>query len=137
MATFSSKIAPILYILMIKEHTIHIYDDLKIKRENSQVHSLLKITKLMPGSIDLAIQQILRYFSSDKKEAKNLCLQGVNYNVSCLLLRSYYSHQVLLFSRKSFKTIFNILGRYQSYLQKFYRYNVSESIRWQIFKFIV
>ena len=56
MATFSSKIAPILYILMIKEHTIHIYDDLKIKRENSQVHSLLKITKLMPGSIDLAIQ---------------------------------------------------------------------------------
>ena len=70
MATFSSKIAPILYILVIKEHTRHIYDDLKIKRENSQVHSLLQIKKLMPGSIDLAIQQILRYFSSDKKETK-------------------------------------------------------------------
>ena len=49
MATFSSKIAPNLYILMIKEHSRHIYDDLKIKRENSQVHSLLKITKLVPG----------------------------------------------------------------------------------------
>ena len=61
MATFSSKIAPSLYILIFKEHMRHIYDDLKIKRENSQVHSLLQITKLMPGSFDLAIQQILRY----------------------------------------------------------------------------
>ena len=60
MATFSSKIAPNVYILIFKEHR-HIYNDLKIKRENSQVHSLLQITKLMPGSFDLAIQQILRY----------------------------------------------------------------------------
>ena len=34
---------------MIKEHTRDIYDDLKIKHENSQVHSLLQITKLVPG----------------------------------------------------------------------------------------
>ena len=49
MATFSSKIAPSLYILIFKEHMRHIYNDLKIKRENSQVHSLLQITKLVPG----------------------------------------------------------------------------------------
>ena len=48
MATFSSKIAPNVYILIFKEQR-HIYNDLKIKRENSQVHSLLQITKLVPG----------------------------------------------------------------------------------------
>ena len=61
MATFSSKIAPSLYILIFKEHIRLIYNDLKIKRENSQVHSVLQITKLMPGSFDLTIQQIIRY----------------------------------------------------------------------------
>ena len=44
MATFSSKIAPSLYILIFKEHIRLIYNDLKIKRENSQVHSLLQVT---------------------------------------------------------------------------------------------
>ena len=49
MATFSRKIAPSIYILIFKEHIRLIYNDLKIKRENSQVHSLLQITKLVLG----------------------------------------------------------------------------------------
>ena len=81
--------------------------------------------------------KFLDIVNSDKKEQNNLCLPEVIYNVSCHSLRSLYSQQVLLFSRKSLQTIFNILGRYQSYLQKFDRSNVSESIRRQIFEFIV
>ena len=135
MATFSSKIAPSLYILIFKEHIRLIYNDLKIKRENSQVHSLLQITKLVPGMWQY--NKFLDIVNSDKKETKQPLPSRRYHNVSCHSLRNFYSHQVLLFSRKSFKTILNILGRYQSYLQKFYRSYVFESIRWQIFKFIV
>ena len=36
---FSSKITPNFYILIFKEHTRHISNDLKIKHKNSQVYS--------------------------------------------------------------------------------------------------
>ena len=67
MATFSSKIAPNVYILIFKEHR-HIYNDLKIKRENSQVHSLLQITKLVPGMWQY--NKFLDIVNSDEKERK-------------------------------------------------------------------
>ena len=68
MATFSSKIAPSLYMLIFKEHIRLIYNDLKIKRENSQVHSLLQITKLVPGMWQY--NKFLDIVNSDKKETK-------------------------------------------------------------------